>query len=51
MKRRLTKEKMEKLTGTRTEQAWMAYSLLLLLLLLLMMMMTTTQFYSCELLC
>jgi len=41
MKRRLTKEKMEKLTGMRTEQAWMAYSLQLLLLLLMLMITTT----------
>jgi len=40
MKLRLTKEKTEKSTGMRTQQAWMAYRLLLLLLL--MMMITTT---------
>jgi hypothetical protein len=35
MKRRLTKKKMEKTTGMRKEQAWMAYTFSLLLLLLL----------------
>jgi hypothetical protein len=42
MKRGWTKEKMEKSIGMRTEQGWMAYTLLLLLLLLLMMMMMIT---------
>jgi hypothetical protein len=35
-------EKMEKSRGMRTEQAWMACTLLLLLLLMMMMMITTT---------
>jgi uncharacterized protein (UPF0333 family) len=44
MKRRLTKENMEKSTAMRTDQAWMAYTLLLLMVVMVMMM-TTTWFY------